>query len=162
MHIFWIIMATLISMILIYVLVSRQSAQRTTGRLILTAQHPTNKAMAYAVNQLSKQFKILPTEINSTLIANVWGHGVMVFEYIIPTASVENVLSTEADLETALNDYAKQEKIVGYRGIAKPFKITDFWQEHPEQGAKWHIDVAYLINEATNEYVRDIEKLNNA
>ncbi|MBM7543853.1 hypothetical protein [Periweissella beninensis] len=162
MHVFLISVVAVISMIIIYHLVSHQSAQKTTGTLILAAQHPTNKAMSYAMAQLSSQFKVDPAMLNSTLIANVWGHGVMVFEFIIPEAKIDSAISTQIALENELNRYAQQEKIVGYQANSQPFKVTDFWQEQPKQGAKWHIDVAYLINEATNEYVRDITKLNNA
>lgn len=39
---------------------------------------------------------------------------------------------------------------------SQPFIITDWWKYE----GILHIDIAYLINEATVEYIKDLEKLN--
>lgn len=143
----------------VYTIVSRQIAARTTGKLITEAQTPTNTAMTAALAALPTIFPVTTARASSTLVANVWGRGVMSFEFVVNDAQVSDATNVRTLLEAELNKYAQAEQIVGFEALQQPFKVTDFWQALPEQGGQWHIDVAYLLNEATNEYVRDLEKL---
>ncbi|QBO37343.1 hypothetical protein EQG49_13150 [Periweissella cryptocerci] len=154
-----IIVISLLIVLAVYTIVSRQIATRTTGKLIATAQQPTNAAMTAALAVLPAIFPATSDRASSTLVANVWGRGVMSFEFVIPNANIDNIPIARTALEKELNNYASKENIHGYDELVQPFKITDFWQALPEQGAQWHIDVAFLVNEATGEYIRDLEKL---
>ncbi|MCF0119127.1 MAG: hypothetical protein HUJ64_05160, partial [Limosilactobacillus mucosae] len=62
----------------------------------------------------------------------------------------------EKDVEMALNAYAKEKHLDHLPTAAKTFVVTDWWTY--EQ--MLHIDVAYIYNEATREYVMDLRKLN--
>lgn len=85
------------------------------------------------------------------MVADVWGKGVMAFEYVVdmPQLNVEEQeWLTKENLTTALDQV----------GAPTPLVITDWWEyEH-----QLHVDVANLMNEATKEYVADLEKLDKA
>ena len=60
------------------------------------------------------------------------------------------------DIELALNAYAKEKHLDYLPSAPKTFVVTDWWTY--EQ--MLHVDVAYIYNEATREYVMDLHKLN--
>ncbi|CAH0417726.1 hypothetical protein [Periweissella ghanensis] len=155
-----IVIITVIVVILLVMIISvirRHAAQTTTNQLIMSSQLPTNQAMRYAQTNLPELFD-QSAPISSTLVANVWGHGVMAFEFIFDDLRIANQGTAMLTLEQTLNDYARQNGLVGYQKLATPFKVTDFWQALDDH--KWHIDITYIINQVTLEYTHDIEKLN--
>lgn len=156
----WAISVITISLVMIIILVIRRHAARNmTSQLILASQTPTNQAMRYAQADLPQIFGDV-NPISSTLIANVWGHGVMTFEFCFANLTVANQAETINKLEVSLNRYAQSKNLRGYQGTRTPFKVTDFWQSIDGKEI-WHIDVTYIVNEVTLEYTHDLEKLNN-
>ena len=85
-----------------------------------------------------------PTD--SQIISDVWGKGVLVFEYIIDlnqlTAQQKEGLTKEAVAKQLIDSTVE-------------YQITDWWTYEQDL----HIEVAQLSNEATKEYVKDIEKV---
>ena len=63
---------------------------------------------------------------------------------------------TRQKLAAKLDEYAKQHHLKMAPNASQPFIITDWWKYE----GILHIDIAYLINEATVEYIEDLEKLN--
>lgn len=150
---------TIIFLIVIIVMVRRHSAKTTTSLLILNSQLPTNNAMRYAQQELDELF-LIPKMVSSTLVANIWGHGVMAFEFVFEDLKVTNEKKDILLIEEKLNEYADKKNLKAYEKGNMVFKITDFWQSKVDSN-NWHIDVAYIVNEVTLEYTHDIEKLNN-
>ena len=68
--------------------------------------------------------------------------------------SSEKLNALKELLEKKLFDYAKQKKIQNITN-KPPFIVSDIWQLENIL----HIDVAYIMNEATYKYLNDIEKL---
>lgn len=156
----WLIIIGTIGFLFVVIsIIRRHAAQTLTSQLILNSQIPTNRAMTYAQAHLKEMF-LKPQPISSTLVANVWGHGVMAFEFVFEELTISNQKVAEETLERMLNEYAQKNNLIGYQQITTPFKITDFWQASND-GNEWHIDVTYIINEVTLEYLHDIQKLNN-
>lgn len=156
----WAIIAITISLLFVIIsIIQRHAAQTMTSQLILTSQTPTNRAMRYAQEKLPQMFP-RQAPISSTLIANVWGHGVMAFEFCFDELKFGNQTVAITELEKQLNNYARENHLVGYKGLTTPFRVTDFWQAIHD-GNEWHIDITYVVNEVTLEYLHDIEKLNN-
>lgn len=95
---------------------------------------------------------------DSKLVADIWGKGVMSFEYELdlqqmPSEEQERI---ERDaFQSALNQCAKEQSILGFNGAKQPFLITDWWVFENVL----HVDVTYIMNEATAEYVHDLHKL---
>ena len=93
------------------------------------------------------------------VVSDVWGKDVMVFEYSVELIqnqkfSSEKLNALKELLEKKLFDYAKQKKIQNMAN-KPPFIVSDIWQLENIL----HIDVAYIMNEATYKYLNDIEKL---
>lgn len=156
MRLFIMILVSAIIVITIYLLIHRTMINRATLMLRKQAQAATDAAMAYALKQNLLQ---LPSMPESQLVADVWGKGVLAFEYTLKAKKVTELKVTELkekDVEMALNTYAKEKHLDHLPTAAKTFVVTDWWTY--EQ--MLHIDVAYIYNEATREYVMDLRKLN--
>ena len=63
---------------------------------------------------------------------------------------------TRQKLATKLDEYAKKHHLKMAPNASQPFIITDWWKYE----GILHIDIAYLINEATVEYIEALKKLN--
>lgn len=102
---------------------------------------------------------ILPgmPKLQSQLVADVWGKGVMAFEYSLDTKSsaYHDDRFNRDVLNQALADYAHQHDLKSADPSLPALITTDWWVY---QGIL-HIDVAYLSNEATAEYVKDLKTL---
>ena len=69
----------------IAVTIYRRYGRRLTERQIIASQQVVNAAMAVALKDLSNELLIFPmNRPTSTLVANIWGHEVMAFEFEIP------------------------------------------------------------------------------
>ena len=58
-------------------------------------------------------------------------------------------------VEKKLTEYAKQNQIQSFEKSSTVFKVTDWWTYENVL----HIDVAYVLNEATREYIADLRRL---
>lgn len=108
-----------------------------------------------AVNESLQRLLGWDKKVDSQLVADVWGKGVLAFEYHFPQAELGKL--TRAKLDRALNDYAEHQKLTTATGSKTTFVVTDWWQYEKVQ----HIDVAYLLNEATQEYVADLKRIDH-
>ncbi|WP_204123089.1 hypothetical protein [Lacticaseibacillus mingshuiensis] len=94
-----------------------------------------------------------PEPLAGTPVADVWGHGIMAFEYAAPTPDfgVSRKL-----LDQELAQLAADENIVSSDPRFPAFVVSDFWVRSGEI----HFDVAFVTNAATIEYVEDVERVN--
>lgn len=90
--------------------------------------------------------------VQSAPVADVWGHGIMAFEYVIKEPLIA---ATEDDLSATLTTLAQERDIASSDPRFSPFVITDFWQ----RDGMIHLDVAFVTNAATIEYVQDINRV---
>lgn len=97
---------------------------------------------------------ITQSQLNDSMVADAWGKGMLVFEFVIP----ENNINIEMEefkimLDDGLSEYSATSLMnIGSQSI---FKVTDTWQRE----GLIHFDVAYLNNRKTIEYVEDLNKL---
>ncbi len=114
----------------------------------LDSQKLTDAAMEESLTNL----KLLNESLaDSVLISDVWGKGVMAFEYQL---EVKNL--TKADLN-GLKNRLEQQLAVQAKGYQqnRAFVVSDIWVKDDIL----HIDVSYLVNKATVEYVNDMNTL---
>lgn len=146
--------------IIIYVAIHHEITKHATLIVRRSAQESTDEAMRTALPILAEQQLLQKDEVeflSSQTVADVWGRGVMAFEYILPIKSVvtdELKLITKV-LDEQLIDYSQKNKIKRVQGSNYAFIVTDTWLFE----GKLHLDVAYLMNDATYEYVRDLKKI---
>ncbi|MDO4903772.1 MAG: hypothetical protein Q3959_05895 [Limosilactobacillus sp.] len=137
---------------ILYTVVHRTMMKRATTMMRSHAQAVTDDAVNACLYEMLSWDKTLDSE----LVADVWGKGVLAFEYQFAVEDRPNL--TRENLESALDRYAKDHKLDTANGSPATFVITDWWQYEKIQ----HIDVAYLLNEATKEYIDDLRCLDKA
>ena len=145
---FWLVILTAIVFIVIIVVIQYYIKNKELKRLQARSRKLTDDAMYKSIN-----------EIDLEVVSDVWGKDVMVFEYSVELIqnqkfSSEKLNALKELLEKKLFDYAKQKKIQNMAN-KPPFIVSDIWQLENIL----HIDVAYIMNEATYKYLNDIEKL---
>lgn len=150
MKIIWVCIIAIILVAILYFVVHRILINRATIMLRRRAQQVTDTA----VNECLQQLLGWDRKIESQLVADVWGKGVLAFEYHFPQADLGTL--NQRQLEYALNEYAKNHHLTIEDGLTT-FVVSDWWQYEQVQ----HIDVAYLLNEATQEYVADLKRLDH-
>ena len=94
----------------------------------------------------------------STLVANIWGHEVMAFEFELPYRERQEVVVVRQALNNALRDYAQDENLVSASETVMALVVTDVWYDNRKP--MLHVDVAHIVNEETAAYLRDLRKLN--
>lgn len=119
----------------------------------LDSQKLTDSAMEASLTNL----KLLNESLaDSVLISDVWGKGVMAFEYQLEVKNLTSadLNSLKKQLEQQLAVQAKKQGIIGYQQTSA-FVVSDIWLKDDIL----HIDVSHLVNKATVEYVNDMNTL---
>lgn len=146
--------------IVIYILVHHEITKHATLIVRSAAQKSTDAAMQACLPVLAKQQLVQNNELNfsqSQTVADVWGRGVMAFEYAL---AVQHVSPDELQwlahvLDDELQRYGEAKQIERVQSASKAFVVTDIWLFEN----KLHFDIAYLMNDATYEYVKDLKKI---
>lgn len=156
MSLVWIIVIAVVLVAVLYVAVHRLLINRATIMLRRQAQ----STMDQAVNSVLSDLLGHQLNLTSQIVADVWGKGVLAFEYSIDCKKEGLDLTTNHDftrhlIGQRLNEYARQVDVRTLPGATRTFVVSDWWTYE----GRLHIDVAYLLNEATNEYVADLKRL---
>ncbi len=146
----WLIIISIVIVVIIYELTHRILIKRATLIVQRRAQSITDQIVFDVLND---KLNIHDCDQQSTLVSDIWGKGVLSFEYNIGT--VDSVPVTRDELERQLNQLAIERNVDFFQKAPQAFKITDWWQGKK----KFHMDVTYLMNEASYEYVQDLHKL---
>ncbi|MGM9892477.1 hypothetical protein [Limosilactobacillus sp.] len=150
MKILWVCLIAIVLVAILYVIVHRILINRATIMLRRRAQQVTDAAVNDSLQRLLGWDK----QVDSQLVADVWGKGVLAFEYHFPQDELGNL--TKDRLDRALNEYAQAHHLA-IEGNLTTFVVTDWWQYEQVH----HIDVAYLLNESTQEYVADLKRIDH-
>ena len=159
---FWLVILTAIVFIVIIVVIQYYIKNKELKRLQARSRKLTDDAMDKSMNEIDLEWFNQNNHKNVrdiAVVSDVWGKDVMVFEYSVELTqnqkfSSEKLNALKELLEKKLFDYAKQKKIQNMAN-KPPFIVSDIWQLENIL----HIDVAYIMNEATYKYLNDIEKL---
>lgn len=149
------IIIALVIVAVIYELVHRSLIKRATLIIQRRAQTITDRVVFQALDKLIGQNNF---QHHSTLVSDIWGKGVLSFEYDIQGEKKHEAKFadlTRQQMEDQLNQLAVEQQIEHLAGTKKAFRITDWWQGKKQ----FHMDVTYLMNEASCEYVHDLKKL---
>lgn len=159
---FWLVILTAIVFIVIIVVIQYCIKNKELKRLQARSRKLTDDAMDKSMNEIDLEWFNQNNHKNVrdiAVVSDVWGKDVMVFEYSVELTqnqkfSSEKLNALKELLEKKLFNYAKQKKIQNMAN-KPPFIVSDIWQLENIL----HIDVAYIMNEATYKYLNDIEKL---
>ena len=156
---FWLVILTAIVFIVIIVVIQYYIKNKELKRLQARSRKLTDDAMDKSMNEIDLEWFNHKNVRDIAGVSDVWGKDVMVFEYSVELTqnqkfSSEKLNALKELLEKKLFNYAKQKKIQNMAN-KPPFIVSDIWQLENIL----HIDVAYIMNEATYKYLNDIEKL---
>ncbi|MEJ6400771.1 hypothetical protein [Nicoliella lavandulae] len=138
--------------IIIYNLVHRLFVVNPTKREQLAAENHCRNVLINLIDQMphsNYNFDI----IGSKVLSEVWGRGIQVFEFKL-AADDEKV----SDKLTFIKEHLVSELASRNRKQAHndaEIQITDLWQ----YDQFIHVEVAYLTNQSTREYINDINRL---
>lgn len=154
MSLIWLIVISVLIVVIIYELIHRILIKRATLIVQRRAQSITDQIVFSVLND---KLNINDCEHQSQLVSDIWGKGVLSFEYNIgiDNSNSQSIPVTRNELENQLNKLAIERDVEFFKQAPQPFKITDWWQGKK----KFHMDVTYLMNEASYEYVQDLRKL---
>ena len=155
---FWLVILTAIVFIVIIVVIQYYIKNKELKRLQARSRKLTDDAMDKSMNEIDLEWFNQNNHKNVrdiAVVSDVWGKDVMVFEYSVELTqnqkfSSEKLNALKELLEKKLFNYAKQKKIQNMAN-KPPFIVSDIWQLENIL----HIDVAYIMNEATYKYLND-------
>lgn len=155
------IVLVVILVLLLGFFVHRSRQKRVQLMLQRNAQQTTNQAVTVALITLTKQYpdqvsfsnqEVAQSQVNS----KIWGRGVLLFSFEIRLQQpATDLTALKNQFEITLNRSAVEQGLVAASQQLQPFVISDSWQ----QAGQWHIDVAFAANQATVDYIRDMQKV---
>ena len=145
-------------LMLVVLLILLQKRRRVKALKVLQSASlkQVNQALSTCLSQVQTENfdgKKYHIDNNAELLADVWGKGVMAFEYSLPGVqlSVQDLPAIRQALGALLTQYAHDQRIVGYQ--EEPlFVVSDIWV----LADVLHLDISYVVNRATSEYLHDI------
>lgn len=155
MSLVWIVIIAVAIVYLIYEVVHRFLIRRAT---LIVRQRAQSITDSIVFQVLDEQIGLANCDRQSKLVSDIWGKGVFSFEYnvnLAPEKQAEITGLSRKVLEKRLNEVAQQQAVEFFPQAKQAFQITDWWQGKK----RFHMDVTYLMNEASFEYVHDLRKL---
>ena len=146
--------------IIVYELLRRQVLKRAALKIRRAGQRTADQAMTAAFQVLANTMTVqeVAGAVHSVPVADIWGRGVMAFEYVLdaPGMVTADLPEVRRLFNNQLQEYAEQERIGAFQGAGPALRVTDAWL----RSGQLHLDIAYLMNEATLEYLEDLRRLN--
>lgn len=156
-----VLLGLLISLIIILIIrrVVRQNGKKETEKVIIASQHLVNEAMQQVLPNFYAMLGVPNKDerLTSTLVANIWGHNVMAFEFQIPVTVKVDPKELKIKLDQALDQYVADHQLLSASSDSA-IHSTDVWFDQIKPIL--HIDVAHVVNEQTAAYIRDLRRLN--
>ncbi len=114
----------------------------------------TDSAFAASLKRLGLRKNEIKLEISTSRLSDVWGSGVMAYEYEVDVN--HRIIDDEfrEELSVYMQEYAKQNKLSRYDNFPV-FVVSDLWQE----SNLLRVDITYAVNEKTVNYLRDIHRV---
>ncbi|GEK28451.1 hypothetical protein, partial [Furfurilactobacillus siliginis] len=146
--------------LIIYRVVQRMIVRHASTIVTSDAQSTTAEAMTAALEQMVTEHTLVDAQRHYSdvqTVADVWGRGVMAFEFTIASGmlAADELPTLRRPLNNALGEYAGAHHVKRISTAHPTFIVTDLWLFE----GNIHIDVAYLMNESTVEYIQDLKKL---
>ncbi|MFD1671166.1 hypothetical protein ACFQ5M_03535 [Agrilactobacillus yilanensis] len=161
-----IVLITLVSVILIiaiYYIIKRIRRNAALRILLRHSQKLTNKTLLQTLNDETQDYQQIfdyKNDLTSDPVQDIWGRGIMVFEYRMLLKADHEDDARLFDqkflrqFEATLNKHALENGIISSMPKYPPFIISDSWV----LTGCFHLDIAFMTNKPTIEYVKDMRK----
>ncbi|EOA08616.1 hypothetical protein QY883_04145 [Pediococcus acidilactici] len=111
-----------------------------------------DEAMGFVAEQMRSQGFVLVTK-RGTSVADVWGQAVVGFNYKIKLNDQGNFRDVGDRIDYWLTQYCQRKDLMENQGPM--LRVSDLWANKNIL----EVDVVYLINEQTKNYLKDLSKL---
>ncbi|MDV7757188.1 hypothetical protein [Liquorilactobacillus mali] len=135
-------------------IIIRSIKKNKNAKLQQANKNITDKAFAESLEQLGLKKNEIKLEINTSRLSDVWGSGVMAYEYEVDVN--HRIIDDEfrEELSLRMQEYAKEHGLNRYDDFPV-FVVSDLWQEDNIL----RVDITYAVNEKTVNYLRDIHRV---
>ncbi|KRL99941.1 hypothetical protein [Liquorilactobacillus satsumensis] len=150
---FWIMLVVLL--LVIFWLLREFLHVRRLKKMQLSNKEVTSKALKFAFAQFNLHHanEKLTIAQKTAKLADVWGSGVMAYEFQVHIGQAVALKGLKKELTESLQSYAENRKLF-YQG-SQAFVISDLWQA----AGILHLDITYVVNEKTKNYLQDLQKV---
>ena len=111
-----------------------------------------DEAMGFVAEQMRSQGFVLVTK-RGTSVADVWGQAVVGFNYKIKLNDLGNFRDVGDRIDYWLTQYCQRKDLM--EDQEPMLRVSDLWANKNIL----EVDVVYLINEQTKNYLKDLSKL---
>lgn len=155
-----VVMTMIIVLIIIIILnYGRLKRNRKIAVFKIESRRITDSAVKFALNQLHGNTYGIESNILKVteIVSKIWGKKVMVFEYQfkMPNPSKENIEKIRKKFSGSFEEFEMMDLVKKDVGAVSAFEITDLWY----LDGLLHLDVAYLVNDETVMYTKDLKKV---
>lgn len=160
---FIIALISLILVIGIYYIIKRIRRNSALKILLRHSQKLADKTLIATLTDTNETYDTVfeaGQDLISEPVQDIWGKGIMVFEYKIAIQAPQKHPEAFFDkaymqhLESLLNTHAAENGIVASSPKYPPFILSDYWILK----GYFHADIAFMTNKPTIEYVKDMRK----
>ncbi|MCH4171048.1 MAG: hypothetical protein LKF36_07470 [Lactobacillus sp.] len=160
---FLIALLSVVLIVFIYYIVKRVRRNAALKILLRHSQKITDKMFVATLEAGATTYQQVfdfKADLTSDPVQKIWGRGIMVFEYkmqIKDPAKHDAAFFKAAffqKFENQLNEQAADNGIISAMPKYTPFIISDYWV----LDGFFHVDVAFMTNKPTIEYVKDMRK----
>ncbi|MHC8464085.1 MULTISPECIES: hypothetical protein [Weissella] len=156
----WIFILLAVGVLLVFAVV-RLINQHAAQEQLRSSQTLVNDAMRTILPSLKAKLKLSDAGIvRSSLVADVWGRGILAFEFIMPVDQQVEQDVIYYELSTILKSYATGHDVAKLDDNLPAFVVSDIWYD--ETGDNLHVDIAHVLNDATYAYLADLKKVNES
>lgn len=156
----WIFILLAVGVLLVFAVV-RLINQHTAQEQLRNSQTLVNDAMRTVLPSLKSKLQLSDMGIvRSSLVADVWGRGILAFEFIMPVNEQVEQDVVYYEISTILKSYAIGHDIDKLDDNLPAFVVSDIWYD--DKGENLHVDVAHVLNDATYSYLADLKKVNQS
>ncbi|QYH52640.1 hypothetical protein [Liquorilactobacillus hordei] len=134
--------------------IMRNIKTKTNAKLQKKNKDITDAAFAASLERLGLMKNEIKLEISTSRLSDVWGSGVMAYEYEVDVSHKLIDDEFRAELTQYMQEYAQKKDLERYDNFPV-FVVSDLWQE----GNLLRVDITYAINARTVNYLRDIRRV---
>lgn len=158
----WLIIAiTLATVLIIFIIFNYGRLKRNKKITVFKnkSRSVTDTAVEFALNRIHSDEYGINSEILrvTEIVSKIWGKKVMVFEYQFEmvSPSKENIGKLRKNFANSFEEFEMVNLVKKNADASSAFEITDLWF----LDGVLHLDVAYLVNEETVLYAKDLKKV---
>ncbi|KAF0426963.1 hypothetical protein ACWYVZ_05625 [Pediococcus acidilactici] len=146
------ILLLILAVLALMVYIKRRRVSKAATIVRNSGETIVDEAMGFVATQMRSKGFVLITK-RGTSVADVWGQAVVGFNYKIKLSEQGNFKDVGKQIDYWLTQYCQKKDLM--ENQAPMLRVSDLWANKNVL----EVDVVYLINEQTKNYLKDLSKL---